>query len=258
MPIKLEPTQQVIVAADFDPDPKEGPARIWAKKQTIELAKSFQGTGVTIKIESAISVWDSAVRDLHNLFFPVMLDLKAVGNSKTLARTAKHIRELGPQIVTVYCPGCKPAALEAFKAELPDVEVLGVTVLTSFNNTDSLTHHGCEVLEGVMRFADLAYRAKLDGIVCAPAEAKSVRRTYGDRLTINTPNIRLEGMAIPGDDQSLDRSGTPYEAILAGADRLIIGRSILMAQGKPYDALMRVVTEIIAARVKMAEMRVGQ
>jgi orotidine-5'-phosphate decarboxylase len=39
---------------------------------------------------------------------------------------------------------------------------------------------------------------------------------------------------------------TPARAILAGADRIVVGRPIVNAE-KPYDAVMRTIDEIASA-----------
>ena len=75
----------------------------------------------------------------------------------------------------------------------------------------------------VLHLADLALRAGADGIVASPLEAALLRKTLGSRFLIMTPGIRLAPQ--PDDDQR--RIATPREALAAGADVLVMGRSIL-------------------------------
>jgi orotidine-5'-phosphate decarboxylase len=75
----------------------------------------------------------------------------------------------------------------------------------------------------VLHLADLALKAGVDGIVASPLEAAVLRKALGSDFLIMTPGIRLAPQ--PGDDQK--RVATPMEAISAGADLLVMGRSIL-------------------------------
>jgi len=61
------------------------------------------------------------------------------------------------------------------------------------------------------------------GIICSGQEAKIVRKIIGPTLPIFTPGIRMN------DDNKNDqqRVCTPYESIKNGADKVIMGRSLI-------------------------------
>ena len=61
------------------------------------------------------------------------------------------------------------------------------------------------------------------GVVCSGQEAKSVRKILGSDLLIFTPGIRMK------DDNSNDqrRVCTPIESISNGANKIIMGRSLI-------------------------------
>ncbi len=75
----------------------------------------------------------------------------------------------------------------------------------------------------VLHLADLALRAGADGLVASPLEAALLRKTLGLHFLIMTPGIRLAPQ--PDDDQR--RVATPKKALAAGADILVMGRSLL-------------------------------
>ena len=134
--------------------------------------------------------------------------------------------------------------MRALKAELPNTEVLGVTVLTSLNDRDdgngnsTRTMFTCSTEEAVMRFAKVAAEAKIDGLISSPKEAAVLRAKFGLVLSLNTPAIRPKWAIVPGDDQNPDRIMTPAKAIQAGADRIVVGRPIRQA-ANPREAAIK-------------------
>jgi orotidine-5'-phosphate decarboxylase len=55
---------------------------------------------------------------------------------------------------------------------------------------------------------------------------KSIRRTYGEALKVVTPGIRLVG----DDPADQSRYATPEDAARAGADYIVVGRSVTAAK----------------------------
>jgi orotidine-5'-phosphate decarboxylase len=137
--------------------------------------------------------------------------------------------------------------MQALKAALPHTEVLGVTVLTDMDEDDCQRTFNCSIEAAVLRFAQSSIDAGIDGLISSAKEVRMLRTKFGNRLTLNTPNIRSHDTVVKGDDQNPDRTRSPEEAMLEGVDRVVIGRQIIQAKN-PYDAAMRVVEEI--ARVK--------
>ena len=100
--------------------------------------------------------------------------------------------------------------------------LLGVTVLTSINETDLLTD-GIQVglEELVIRRALFAQTHGVDGVICSPKEAASIKKMSGGGLVTVTPGIRMT--AEHGDQK---RVTTPMEAMIGGSDYIVVGRPI--------------------------------
>jgi len=101
-----------------------------------------------------------------------------------------------------------------------------VTVLTSINQEDwEGLGQGLQIKSAVVRYAKLAKKAGLDGVVASPQEAALIREACGDDFLIVTPGVRPKGAS--SDDQS--RIATPAKALSDGASHLVIGRPIRAA-----------------------------
>ncbi len=103
-----------------------------------------------------------------------------------------------------------------------NLNILGVTVLTSLNNK-SLKEigHTKSVEELVLKQAEVVKKSGCDGIVCSAKEAKFIRKKYKDFLII-TPGIRMHGDNL--NDQA--RVMTPKDAFNNKVSGVVIGRSI--------------------------------
>ena len=98
-----------------------------------------------------------------------------------------------------------------------------VTILTSLSD-DDLKDMGNEntVIEQVEKLAKIASEMKI-GVVCSGHEAKIVRKIIGNDQLIFTPGIRMNEDG--KNDQK--RVCTPAESIKNGANKIIMGRSLM-------------------------------
>ncbi|HEV8449355.1 MAG TPA: orotidine 5'-phosphate decarboxylase / HUMPS family protein, partial [Gemmatimonadaceae bacterium] len=74
----------------------------------------------------------------------------------------------------------------------------------------------------VLRLAEGAAEAGIDGVVCGGSEAGAVSRRFGDRLSILVPGVRAAGEG----SQDQARVVTPREAATAGARYVVVGRMV--------------------------------
>ena len=240
----LTPAERLIVAADFKPIAPNG--REWVKAQVLALADSLKGTGVYLKVNSALRACGyDLIGEIQSRGLRVFADLKLYDIGETLSTDGVLLREFKPELLTTVCVA-GVTAMHTLKAELPDTEVLGVTVLTSLKEADTKEMFHATVEASVMKFALLAETAGVDGLICAPTDIAFIQSVVKRQMTFNTPAIRPTWAIVPGDDQNPDRIMTPAKAIKAGASRLVVGRPIVKAE-KPYDAVMRTIEEITAA-----------
>jgi orotidine-5'-phosphate decarboxylase len=124
-------------------------------------------------------------------------------------------------------------------------QVLAVTVLTSHEENNAFLDYGAPSKAKVLQYASNAKLAGCDGVVCSPQELVLLDdqpELVGLRKV--TPGIRSPDD--PPDDQK--RTLSPYEAILAGADSLVIGRPITKATS-PIEAVEKIAAEIRAGLV---------
>jgi len=99
-------------------------------------------------------------------------------------------------------------------------------MLTSLDESDlAATGVGGSAHDQVLRLADLAHSAGLDGIVCSGQEVGAAHRQWKDGFFV-VPGLRPAGGAL-GDQK---RAVTPREARDAGASVLVIGRPISRAE----------------------------
>jgi orotidine-5'-phosphate decarboxylase len=179
-----------------------------------------------------------AVRDLGGRVF---LDLKLHDIPNTVGRSVESANSLGVEMLTVHLSGGRAMVEAAVRAAGPRLLLLGVTLLTSF---DEATLHevgvDCSMEDQVLKLAKLGVECGIGGLVASPRELLPLRAAFGRETTVVTPGIRPEG-AQP-DDQK--RALTPSQAIQAGADFLVIGRPITAAED-PRAALEQIMADAV-------------
>ena len=154
------------------------------------------------------------------------LDLKINDIPQTALSAIDSLKDLKKcKYITVHANGGLEM-LKTVKRKVKEInnniKILGVTVLTSLNNT-SLKQIGYtkNVKQLVLKQADLIKKSKCDGIICSAQEAMMVRRKY-KRLIIITPGIRL-----PGDNSNDQvRILTPKDAFKNKVSGIVMGRSL--------------------------------
>jgi orotidine-5'-phosphate decarboxylase len=190
----------------------------------------------------------SIVSELQDMGFSIFLDLKLNDIPHQVEGAAAAITRLGVGMFTIHASGgaaMMRAAVEtsrrvAEESGLTAPAVLAVTVLTSTDD-HALADVGVasDAAGQVRRLAELAFRAGVDGVVCSPREAETVRAIGGADALVVTPGVRPV-WAESGDQA---RISTPRAALDAGATHLVIGRPITAAVD-PVAAVDQIASEI--------------
>jgi orotidine-5'-phosphate decarboxylase len=173
----------------------------------------------------------------------VFLDLKLHDIPNTVASAVRSVRELGADLCTIHLGG-GPEMCAAAVAEAGDqVTILGVTVLTSSNQStlEACGVHG-SVGEQVVRLAKMGHAAGVRGFVASALELPLLRSELGPAPLLVIPGVRPAG-AEAGDQK---RTATPAEAVRGGATHLVIGRPISRAES-PAEAFDAIAREIAGA-----------
>ena len=173
----------------------------------------------------------------------VFLDYKYYDISETLKKSVARAADLGVSFLTIHGSSVLiKAAVEGRGSS--NLKLFTVTVLTSLDASDiaemGYTQHTVEQL--VLFRARKALEAGCDGVIASGREAEKIRELSGGKLLVVTPGIRPEGY--PADDQK--RNTTPREAVVAGADYLVVGRPITGAPN-PREAAAAILAEMQAA-----------
>ena len=151
-----------------------------------------------------------------------MLNVHASGGYEMMKTAVERVRE------------------KAAQDGIPAPKLIAVTILTSIGDDDwkemGFSH---EIREQVIRFATLAKKAGMDGVVASPQEAAAIREACGPDFLIVTPGIRPAGADI--NDQS--RIATPSAALRNGATHLVVGRPIRAAKD-PKAAAEAIIREM--------------
>ncbi len=182
------------------------------------------------------------VRSLVGRGKQVFLDLKYYDIGETVRRAVAVAAKSGASFLTVHAVGQVMRAAVEGRGD-SNLELLAVTVLTSFDQTDlEELGYDCTVSDLAAKRVRQAMAAGIDGVVASPLEALAIRRIAGPEALIVTPGVRSAG-ASKGDQK---RVATPAEAIRDGADYLVIGRQVTRA-ADPVRA-------IAAIRAELAEL----
>ena len=207
-------------------------------------------SGVKIGSQLFTSAGPAAVELAHKRGHRVFLDLKFHDIPNTVAGAVRSAARLGVYMLNVHASGgaqMMRAAAESAAQAARDLGVarpvcLGVTVLTSLDRRALETEVGVTAsIDGhVLRLADAARQAGLDGCVASPQEIRRIRLALGARFAIVTPGIRPASTAA-ADDQK--RVATPRAALEAGADYLVVGRPITAAPD-PKAAAAAIIAEL--------------
>lgn len=191
-----------------------------------------------IGLELYAAAGPEAITALRADGFRVFLDAKLHDIPNTVGCAARVLGRLGVAYLNLHAAGGEAmlaAGVEGMAAGAKEAGVdapvpIAVTVLTSDSDTSDFDHR-----------LHIAIASGCRGVVCSVQEIARVRRAAPDFATI-VPGVRLTGT----DDNDQARVGRPGEVAAAGADLLVVGRTVTAAPN-PEDAARRLYDEVGAA-----------
>ena len=146
----------------------------------------------------------------------IFIDLKLNDTVNTMLSTVKALRDLKINYLTVHISSGL-AALKAVKKVSGKIKIIGVTTLTSLNDSDlKLIGYNKTVKSLVTHQAKLAKKAALDALVCSPYEVSAVKKIF--KKEIITPGVQIG-------KRNYDQKRS-MEAKKVKSDWLVIGRAI--------------------------------
>ena len=230
----LEAAEKIILALDLDD-----------RNQLEDIVDRLDNKlrWVKIGLQLFTKYGPEVVHHFSNKGVKIFLDLKLYDIPNTVAVAVQSISKLPVDLLTIHCSGgyeMMSRAVESANQHNSNLEILGVTVLTSMNDNNmaelNIQHNAAEQVE---QLALLAQKANVQGLVCSPLEVQNLRRKLGNNIKLVTPGVRPAG----SDAQEQKRVATPSDALKNGSSHLVIGRPILKADD-PVQAFENIIQEI--------------
>ena len=235
----LSASDRLIVALDVS-----------SQDEALEIVSELDGLVSFFKVGYQLFIAQGMefVKQLAGQGKRVFLDLKMDDVDETIKSAVEAISKVGVKFITIHGNGATVRAARNGRGNREFPKLLMLTVLTSLDETDL---RDMMIVGKRQRFKTLeeyaVWRAKhavdagCDGLIAAGPNVRALRKQFGGGKIIVTAGIRPEGTN-PHDHK---RPSTPHDAILAGADYLVVGRPIRYKHGtQRRQAAESIITEI--------------
>ncbi|MCL2790237.1 MAG: orotidine-5'-phosphate decarboxylase [Desulfobulbus sp.] len=230
---------RIIFALDFS-DPEE--AKKWVEQLDGKI-KFFK-----VGLQLFLAGWWPVIDHIVDRGNKVMVDLKFFDIPETVSLAVQQLKNRKVTFATIH--GNDPIIRAAVQHK-GDLQILAVTVLTSFDESDmqAMGFTG-KVADLVLMRSQKAIVLGCDGVVSSAREAGTLRSSIQRNFIVVTPGIRpgLNIDTIQDDDQK--RIATAKEAIRNGADYVVIGRPISKAADPlaKIEEIQREIQEALAEK----------
>ncbi len=236
----METRERIILALD-----------VASHDKVINILEKFKEHINIFKVGSELftAVGPKIINEIQKRGKKDFLDLKYHDVPNTVQKTARVVTEFGVFMFNIHTLGglemmkktAEALAEHSLKKNMEKPILLGVTLITSIDQNTLRDELGIghSISTQVRHLAGLAFKAGLDGVIASPQEIEIIRAQCGEGFLVVTPGIRPSWTS--SDDQK--RIMTPKEALMKGADYLVIGRAI-MSQPDPIKALERIEKEM--------------
>ncbi|HEX2789245.1 MAG TPA: orotidine-5'-phosphate decarboxylase [Steroidobacteraceae bacterium] len=215
----IAPQQRLIVALDVD-------SHAEALRLVSDLGNdvSFYKVGLQLFMAGGLTIVKRIVEQGKKVF----LDLKIDDTPRTVEEAVRNSAIDGVELFTLQGNAATARAAIAGRGQRSLPKFLQVTYLSSWDGSDLLEHLNIDpgadkpsIDDRVVNRARRVIDSGCDGVIASGTSVSRLRREF-PKLLIVTPGIRLSG----GSSDDHKRSMTPFEAIGAGADYLVVGRPI--------------------------------
>ena len=226
----MKKNEKIIVALDFN-EFEEAENMVKELKDAI-----FFKVGLQSFIKFGKRILDVLKKENKRVF----LDLKFYDIPNTVSGAVKSSLVYFPYFLTIHLLGGCDMIKAAIESSGDNVNIVGVSVLTSLDNKDlndiGITNN---TEKEVLKLVELGLNCGLKHFVCSGKEVKTIRENFGKEPILITPGIRPE-WASKGDQK---RILTPEKAISLGSDYLVVGRPITKNEN-PNSAFNKILHEI--------------
>lgn len=227
--------RDVIIACDFN-----------SAKDTYAFLDLFVDEKPFVKIgmELFYSEGPEIVREIKKRGHRIFLDLKLHDIPTTVKKAMASLSQLDVDMCNVHAAGTidmMKAAVQGLTREDGTRPLLiAVTQLTSTSEERMQNELliNASINDVIVKYAENAKLAGLDGVVCSPLEAGIVKHACGNNFITVTPGIRFAD----GDVGDQVRVTTPARAKEIGTDYIVVGRPITAADN-PVEAYRRCMKE---------------
>ena len=229
--------KDVIIACDFS-----------SAKDTFDFLDKFTDEKPFVKIgmELFYAEGPSIVREIKKRGHKLFLDLKLHDIPNTVKKAMSVLSNLDVDMTNLHAAGTvemMKAAVEGLtKADGTRPILIAVTQLTSTSEERMQNELliNASINDTIVKYAENAKLAGLDGVVCSPLEAGMVKEACGTAFMTVTPGV---GFA-DGEVGDQVRVTTPAKAKEIGSDYIVVGRPITQA-ADPVAAYRRCVKEFV-------------
>ncbi len=229
--------RDVIIACDFA---SAEATFAFLDKFRDEARKPFLKIGMELYYAEGPSI----VREIKRRGHCIFLDLKLHDIPNTVRKAMAVLSRLDVDMCNVHAAGTvemMKAAREGLTREDGTRPLLiAVTQLTSTSEERMQQELliGASMNDTIVKYAQNAREAGLDGVVCSPLEAGMVKEACGAEFVTVTPGIRFAD----GDKGDQVRITTPARAREIGSDYIVVGRPVTAA-ADPVAAYRRCVAD---------------
>lgn len=162
---------------------------------------------------------ENVLKTLERYGVKIFLDLKLHDIPQTVSKTLTNITEQSFELVTIHLSG--GGEMIDWALEAVGDRVVGVAVLTSLSDLQSIQIFGKKTESKILELVELGYSRGVRKFVCSPLESQTIKQRYPD-VELYCPGISI-GNVIQKDQQ---RKVSFVDACNLQIDYGVIGRGI--------------------------------